>query len=259
MKRLRDEETRQQTSSFVFHDVPCVHAGYLRQPEFWSLRARCLELHVERRQLCVVAKTTSDLLKKRDAQATARSLLTHDLVLQSLAGAGGLTHSSLEKKLCEMEEGESLVAAAERVWKRTCGDEMARFNARIGRLRDDIVMRAVEWTQTAVCFKRHLYKAYGDCECFLCLDPSGSLEAENRPLCYLCAMRPPQQDNAASWHASRMCRPCCGIAQRRGLCTFCWGHIEFDGETCRGREDFRRERAVACALDESSTVDIFGF
>ena len=257
MKRVRQEEGEEKTGAlFVFHDAPCVHAGNMRRPDYWSFRNQCLELYAERQRICASAKNTTVCLK-RDPNGTARRLLAHDLVLQRLGAAeGGLTHAALEQELRTIEAKEPLTGAAVRVSNRLTHEDMARFNQRLAQFRSDVTERAEYWTQTAVRFKRHLYKVIVDCDCFLCVDPSGSLETEGCAACYLCAIRPPQRDDAPSWHAARMCEPCCSLARKNGLCNFCWGLMESDGMKCRGRADFRREREVVHSLSESSVFEI---
>lgn len=259
MKRVREEEEEaggQEKPSFALRDVPCVHAGHMRRLEFWNFRDRCLQLHMDRERIRKRAQDSARLLK-----TDARSIVAHDLVLGRLGPEGrGLPKDELDAELLRLEASGALVATAERVLKRIDDDDVHRFNVRVANLRLTVKQAcASKWTQTAVGFKRHLYQSQCECECFLCIDPVTSLESESRVSCYLCTMRPSQRDEAtvSSWHSARMCSNCCTLAQKRGLCAFCWGHVDASGTRCGGREDFRRERAAVNALSESSALDIF--
>jgi hypothetical protein len=265
MKRVRNNdcpETPSTSSPFVFVDVPCRHAGNLRRVDFWILREKCMNLHYERSRLREEAKTTMLLLEKRP-QETARTLLSHDLVLSSLDGPGqGLTREALESILEKTTESD-LVAQGKEIWRKRRAEETAHFNTRVLDLKQSILERTdSSWSASIVGFKRHLYQVYNDCDCFLCLDPASSLDygledAGTRP-CYLCAKEAPQEDYS-SWLGARMCRDCCQRALDQGLCAFCWGLIDRADSTfptCIGRGDFHRQRAATVhALGESSTID----
>lgn len=268
MKRVRpvnEEEDAVTKVQFDFQDVPCVHAGGLRRIEYMLLRDRCLDLHFERAHLHATVKEMEHFFRKAASKplldeavrSRIRELLSHYFVLEAIEKGSGLLKEALKEKLATLTDDKELVALATEKWALWRRELMAGLNARLELFRADIRSRAVtSWKATVVGFKRHLYGAHVNCDCFLCLDASSALLEEEGETCYLCAEAAQVNIETPMWLATKMCGTCLTRALLKGLCAFCFGNIEHVNSVaqCGGRGDFLREIARSPSLGESSVM-----